>query len=86
MLAIVGGLTGLLVALMLAFPLSLLGDPLGIVVPAIVSLACGFLGMSAFAMRSAEILEIINERIIGRQRRLQSFSARKLLLDTRRID
>ena len=82
MLAIVGGLTGLLVALMLAFPLSLLGDPLGIVVPAIVSLACGFLGMSAFAMRSPEILEIISERIVGRQRHVQSFSARKLLLDT----
>ena len=81
-LAIAGGLTGLTLALMLAFPLSLLGDPLGRVVPAIVSLVFGYLGMHIFSLRSGEILDIINERIMGRQRRSQPYAARQLLLDT----
>ena len=82
MMAILGGLIGLLVALMLAFPLSLLGEPLGKLGPAIASVGCAFVGMTVFSMRSGEILDIVGERIMGRQRRLQSSSARALLLDT----
>lgn len=81
-LAILGGLLGLTVGLMLAFPLSLLGEPLGRVLPAVVSLVCGYLGMHIFSWRSGETLDLINERILGRTRRLQPFAARQLLLDT----
>ncbi len=81
-LAILGGLIGLTVGLMLAFPLSLLGETPGQVLPAIVSLVCGYLGMHIFSTRSGEILDLINERIMGRSRRLQPFATRQLLLDT----
>ncbi len=82
MLAILGGFVGLTVALMLAFPLSLLGDPLGRVLPAIASLVCGYLGMNLFNTRSSEIVDFVSEKILGRQRRFQPFTARQLLLDT----
>jgi uncharacterized protein YacL len=82
MLAILGGIVGLTVALMLAFPLSLLGDPLGRLLPALVSVVCGYLGMNLFNTRSSEILDVFSEKIMGRQRRLQPFSTRQLLLDT----
>ena len=82
MLAVLGGLVGLTVALMLAFPLSLLDEPVGRVAPAIVSVLFGYLGMNIFSLRSREILDVINERVFGRQRRLQPFAARQLLLDT----
>ncbi len=81
-LAICGGLVGLTVGLMLAFPLSLLGETPGQVLPALVSLVCGYLGMQIFSSRSSEILDLINERIMGRSRRLQPFATRQLLLDT----
>ncbi len=81
-LAILGGLIGLTLALMLAFPLSLLGDPLGTLAPAVVSLVFGYLGMHIFIIRSGEMLDLINDRIMGRPRRSQPFAARQLLLDT----
>ena len=81
-LAICGALTGLMLAILLAFPLSLLGDPLGTVAPTVVSLVFGYLGMHIFSIRSGEILDIINDKIMGRQRRSQPYAARQLLLDT----
>ncbi|MCY4537455.1 MAG: PIN domain nuclease [Chloroflexi bacterium] len=82
MLAIAGACVGLLLALMLAFPLSLLGSPFGTALPALVSIVCGLLGMRIFSMRSGELLDNISERAIGRQRRFQAISSRQLLLDT----
>ena len=82
MVSIIGGLVGLTVGLMLAFPLSLLGDPLGKVAPAVVSIIFGYLGMNIFSLRSREMLDVINERVFGRQRRNQPYASRQLLLDT----
>ena len=82
MLAILGGLVGLTLGVLLAFPLSLLDDPLGKVAPAIVSVIFGYLGMNIFSLRSREMLDVINERVFGRQRRTQPFASRQLLLDT----
>ncbi len=82
MIAIIGGLVGLTVGLMLSFPLSLLGDPLGKVAPAAVSIIFGYLGMNIFSLRSREMLDVINERVFGRQRRIQPYASRQLLLDT----
>ncbi len=81
-LAIAGAMTGLALALTLAFPLSLLDGPLGSTLPALVSILFGLLGMSVFSLRSGELLDIISERIIGRQRRFHPISSRQLLLDT----
>jgi len=80
--SIIGGLVGLTVGLMLAFPLSLLDDPLGKLAPAIVSVIFGYLGMNIFSLRSREMLDVINERVFGRGRRSQPFASRQLLLDT----
>ncbi len=82
MLALLGGLTGLCLALMLAYPLSLLGDPLGGILPALVSLLLGGLGMQIFALRAAEIGDWASEMLLGRQRRLHPYATRQLLLDT----
>ncbi|MDE2750214.1 MAG: PIN domain nuclease [Chloroflexota bacterium] len=82
MLAILGGLVGLTAGLMLAFPLSLLADPLGMAAPIIVSVIFGYLGLNIFSLRSREMLDVINERFFGRQRRLQPYASRQLLLDT----
>ena len=82
MLAILGALVGLTMGLMLAFPISLLGDPLGTVAPVIVSVIFGYLGLNIFSLRSREMLDVINERVFGRQRRLQPYASRQLLLDT----
>ena len=82
MVSIVGGLVGLTAGLMLAFPLSLLDDPLGKLAPAIVSIIFGYLGMNIFSLRSRELLDVINERVFGRQRRIQPYASRQLLLDT----
>lgn len=82
MVSIIGGLVGLTVGLMLSFPISLLGDPLGKVAPAVVSIIFGYLGMNIFSLRSREMLDVINERVFGRQRRNQPYASRQLLLDT----
>ncbi len=82
MISIIGGLVGLTVGLMLSFPISLLGDPLGKVAPAAVSIIFGYLGMNIFSLRSREMLDVINERVFGRQRRIQPYASRQLLLDT----
>lgn len=82
MVGILGALVGLTMGLMLAFPLSLLDEPLGQFAPAIVSVAFGYLGMNLFSLRSREMLDVINERLFGRQRRAQPLASRQLLLDT----
>ena len=82
MVSIIGGFVGLTVGLMLAFPLSLLDDPLGKLAPSIVSIIFGYLGMNIFSLRSRELLDVINERVFGRQRRIQPYASRQLLLDT----
>ncbi|MCY4060729.1 MAG: PIN domain nuclease [Chloroflexi bacterium] len=82
MVSIFGGMVGLAGGLMLAFPLSLLDDPLGKLAPAIVSLIFGYLGMNIFSLRSREMLDVINDRVFGRGRRLQPSASRQLLLDT----
>ena len=66
MVSIFGGLVGLTGGLMLAFPLSLLDDPLGKLAPAIVSLIFGYLGINIFSLRSREMLDVINDRVFGR--------------------
>jgi uncharacterized protein YacL len=78
----IGGMLGLLLALMLSFPLSLLERPLGDIAPAITSVIFGYLGMTIFSIRASEILDVMAERFGGRTRRLNSLTSRQLVLDT----
>lgn len=78
----IGGMLGLLLALMLSFPLSLLEKPFGDIAPAITSVIFGYLGMAIFSIRAGEILDVMAERFGGRTRRLNNFTSRQLVLDT----
>lgn len=83
-LSIVGLLTGLLMGLLLAYPLSLLTGPLGALLPAAVSLVAAYLGMTIFSVRTREIWTFLNERLglSANKSRLQMDASRELLLDT----
>ena len=74
-MAAFGGLFGLVLALMLAFPLSLLEPPLGGIAPALVSIIFGYLGMTIVSIRASEILDALGERFGGRTRRLSGITS-----------
>lgn len=54
-----GLVSGLLVAALLTFPLSMLPDPLGHVLPFLAVLLFGYFGVALFVMRQADILSMI---------------------------
>jgi len=83
-MAVVGLLVGLLIGLLLAYPLSLLSDPIGNILPALVSITCAYLGLTIFSVRSREIWGIINENFTPNptRARINMQSDRELLLDT----
>ncbi len=79
LITLFGGFIGLLLAFLSAYPLSLLPTPFNRVVPAVVSIAAFYIGVTIFRLRAHELWEVI-----GGQRR-QSMGAqadRQLLLDT----
>jgi uncharacterized protein YacL len=57
--ALVGLTTGLVVAALLAFPISLLPDPFGSVLPFIGVLIMGYLGVAIFVMRQNDIYSVL---------------------------
>lgn len=57
--ALVGLSTGLVVAALLAFPISLLPDPFGSVLPFIGVLIMGYLGVAIFVMRQNDIYNVL---------------------------
>lgn len=73
---------GLLIALLVAYPLSNLERPLGPWLPAIASAVAGYLGLVIFRARSREILGLIGEPSNKRGRMLLPGSERLILLDT----
>ncbi len=73
---------GLVLALLLAFPLSQLSNPLGTWLPAIVSVVAGYLGLVIFRNRSREILSLLGEPGNKRGRNFFPGSERVILLDT----
>jgi uncharacterized protein YacL len=80
---VAGGAVGLTIALLLAYPLSLLSDPLGNVLPAAASILFGYLGITVFSMRSREIWNTFARQISFRRGRLSlPSSTRQLLMDT----
>ncbi len=74
---------GLGVALLLVYPLSLLNTPFGNLLPAAVSIAGAYLGMTIFSVRRREIGLFFSDYFGARRSRIFSVqSSRQLLLDT----
>jgi uncharacterized protein YacL len=82
--SVLGLIGGLLIALVLAYPLSLLPRPFGDWLPPIVSIVFGYLGMTMLSRRSREVWGFLNEWLgIGRSRLLTAMGAdRQVLVDT----
>ncbi len=57
--ALLGLIVGLLIAALLAFPISLLPDPFGAVLPFVGVVVFGYLGVAIFAMRQTELFSVV---------------------------
>lgn len=73
---------GLLLALLMSYPLAQLSPPWGTWAPAIVSIVAGYLGLVIFRARSREILGLIGEPANKRTRNFLTGTERVILLDT----
>lgn len=79
LIAMLGLTIGLVLALVAAYPISLLGEPLGNLIPTIMALVFGYLGMSIFGYRAKEVIEVFTP---ARNRSYNAGAGRELLLDT----
>jgi len=82
---LVGLITGLLLAALLAFPISLLPSPFGDILPFIGVLLFGYLGISIFVMRQADIFSVLRLNIFKGEADSGTGStdaSRTILLDT----
>ncbi|MBC7810646.1 MAG: PIN domain nuclease [Burkholderiales bacterium] len=82
--ALAGLMFGLFIALLAAYPLSLLGRPFGDLIPAILTVVGAYFGMTIFRIRARELWSLLNDRV-GTTRKKPLFSMtsdRPLLLDT----
>lgn len=80
-----GLLAGLLVAALLAFPISALPSPFGDILPFIGVILCGYLGIAVFIMRRDDIFSVFRVSIPGRSNeavREGAKDGRTILLDT----
>ena len=83
--ALIGLVTGLLIAALLAFPLSLLPSPFGDILPFVGVLLFTYFGVSLFVMRQGDIMNIVTSftnRHDGGNGSPRSGLARTILLDT----
>jgi uncharacterized protein YacL len=80
--SLTGLVGGLLIALMMAYPLSQLEAPFGNLLPSLVSLIFGWLGLTIFRIRAREILSILPAMGGKRGRAFFSGTERNILLDT----
>ncbi|MCA9881916.1 MAG: PIN domain nuclease [Anaerolineae bacterium] len=81
-MSLAGLAVGLLLALISAYPLSLLPEPLNWVLPAAITILGGYLGLTIFAKRGREIQEEVLSRIGRSSARPTSTGSRKLIVDT----
>jgi uncharacterized protein YacL len=84
---LVGLMTGLLIAALLAFPLSLLPSPFGKILPFIGVVFFGYIGVAVFVMRQGDIIGLLSSvahRTPGVEGQTSSWSKmnRTILLDT----
>lgn len=89
--ALIGLIAGLIVAALLSFPLSLLPDPFGSILPFISVLVFGYLGIAMFIMRQYDLFAVMSSlsgRVGGNQAGSEGgngsnwVSGRNILLDT----
>jgi uncharacterized protein YacL len=81
----IGLIVGLLIASLLAYPLSLLPPPFGQVFPFLGALGLSWLGISVFVMRQRDIFSLFRGRVYGRiasEGAGQQNEGRSVLLDT----
>ncbi len=82
-MALIGAFIGLGIALLLAYPLSLLPEPFASLVPPVVSVVGGYLGVTIFRVRARELWDVFGAARSNRRRGGTPFSGgRKLLIDT----
>ncbi|MEA3349670.1 MAG: PIN domain nuclease [Chloroflexota bacterium] len=82
---LIGLIVGLLIAALLAFPLSLLPEPFGKILPFVSVLFACYFGISVFVMRQNDIFSVLRERLPYRKTEdgVEQFAAgRKILVDT----
>lgn len=83
MMSLIGAVLGLLVGLLSAYPLSLLGTPIGSVAPPLASIVAAYVGATTFGLRSREIWDFVGNRLgVDRAKLMAMSSSRQLLLDT----
>jgi uncharacterized protein YacL len=82
-MALIGAFIGLGLALLLAYPLSLLPLPFNQILPPAMSVLAGYLGVSIFSRRAREMWDVLGDRAgLKHSRMLAMQSSRQLLLDT----
>lgn len=82
-MALVGTAIGLALAVLLAYPISLLPTPFGQFLPPFISATAAYLGATTFGLRSREIWDAVGNRTGSSRSRMMSLqSSRQLLLDT----
>lgn len=79
---VVGAFVGLILALLMAYPLSLMPQPFGEFVPPALSIILGYLGITIFRVRAREIWQVVGPGGGRRGRILGADPGRQLLLDT----
>lgn len=58
--SLAGLIVGLIVAALLAFPLSMLPSPFGDVLPFVIALLCSYLGIAVFVMRQHDLFNVLS--------------------------
>ncbi|PJF21375.1 MAG: PIN domain nuclease [Phototrophicales bacterium] len=82
-MVLLGGFIGLILGLLMAYPLSFLPVPFNEILPPAASLVGGYLGMTIFRVRAREIWDFISENFLNK--RLKAFAmsgTRQMLVDT----
>ncbi|MBN1535967.1 MAG: TRAM domain-containing protein [Anaerolineales bacterium] len=82
-----GLMAGLIVAALLAFPLSMLPEPYRGIIPVVVVLVCAYLGVQVFIMRQNDIFSLFRFNLPGKsssseEAHGQAEKSRTILLDT----
>jgi len=82
LMSVAGLIVGLVIALLAAYPLSLIDVPFASYLPTIVLIICIYFGLTIFSLRAKEIDDTIRTRTGKQTPRITGLASRKLILDT----